>query len=460
MSKTHSNAPTTVGNEMRNAWITGVAAAISVVLIALMFNNINALTEGLNLFGWQLSDNKHSTAVTALLLVAASVFIVDALRLFAFEKAKTIQIHADIRRKQFRKFGAHCLISYIEALVTLWLIIFFYKTAGEYGYERQAEFYQVWFRFLDSIWNIVIIAGLPYIVLSSALTESTTKENPRLFALLSLLAKIVLRRQHQIDSAEKIAALAQLRCLILRLIFLPLAAVLFSQHFVVLVQSIDQIGSRIASSSTAADYTHAAFNRDFVKTSMALILCIIAALASCGYMLSSRWLNNHFRSVDPSLLGWTVCLLNFPPFTLAVTWFFKGPMEHGFLSLDSQILISFLALIFVGAFTISLCASLCFGSRYANLSHRGIICNGPYAWVRHPDYAAMNIAWWCTGIPFILLIMNKNGFAAGATLFIGLCLNSVVYYLRAITEEKHLLRDPDYENYCKKVKYRFIPGLI
>jgi protein-S-isoprenylcysteine O-methyltransferase Ste14 len=35
-----------------------------------------------------------------------------------------------------------------------------------------------------------------------------------------------------------------------------------------------------------------------------------------------------------------------------------------------------------------------------------------------------------------------------------------IYYVRAITEERHLKgTDPDYEIYMKKVKYRFIPGV-
>jgi protein-S-isoprenylcysteine O-methyltransferase Ste14 len=37
---------------------------------------------------------------------------------------------------------------------------------------------------------------------------------------------------------------------------------------------------------------------------------------------------------------------------------------------------------------------------------------------------------------------------------------SLIYYLRAVTEERHLMNDPDYQAYCRKVRYRFIPGLI
>jgi hypothetical protein len=34
---------------------------------------------------------------------------------------------------------------------------------------------------------------------------------------------------------------------------------------------------------------------------------------------------------------------------------------------------------------------------------------------------------------------------------------SAIYHLRAITEEKHLKKDPEYARYVKKVKWRYIP---
>jgi len=36
----------------------------------------------------------------------------------------------------------------------------------------------------------------------------------------------------------------------------------------------------------------------------------------------------------------------------------------------------------------------------------------------------------------------------------------MIYTVRALTEERHLMKDPEYRAYCKKVKYRFIPGVF
>ena len=37
---------------------------------------------------------------------------------------------------------------------------------------------------------------------------------------------------------------------------------------------------------------------------------------------------------------------------------------------------------------------------------------------------------------------------------------TAVYVLRALTEEDHLRRvDGEYDAYCRKVRYRFVPGI-
>jgi protein-S-isoprenylcysteine O-methyltransferase Ste14 len=56
------------------------------------------------------------------------------------------------------------------------------------------------------------------------------------------------------------------------------------------------------------------------------------------------------------------------------------------------------------------------------------------------------------GIPFII----NYGFIA----IISLALWTIIYFLRALTEEKHLNQDLEYVEYTKKVKYMFIPGIF
>ena len=59
---------------------------------------------------------------------------------------------------------------------------------------------------------------------------------------------------------------------------------------------------------------------------------------------------------------------------------------------------------------------------------------------------------------------HAQSFAEGLLIaflqIVGLVMMTWVYYLRAITEERHLGVDPEYVAYCKQVPYRFIPGVI
>jgi protein-S-isoprenylcysteine O-methyltransferase Ste14 len=95
-------------------------------------------------------------------------------------------------------------------------------------------------------------------------------------------------------------------------------------------------------------------------------------------------------------------------------------------------------------------ATLSLGTRASNLTNRGIVATGAYKYVRHPAYIAKVTAWWVTLVP----ILADNPMA-----ITGMLVWTVVYFLRAVTEERHLLHDADYINYCSKVKWRFIPGV-
>lgn len=46
------------------------------------------------------------------------------------------------------------------------------------------------------------------------------------------------------------------------------------------------------------------------------------------------------------------------------------------------------------------------------------------------------------------------------TLWISILIWIYIYYLRSITEERHLIKDPEYKKYVEKVKYRFIPKVF
>lgn len=84
-------------------------------------------------------------------------------------------------------------------------------------------------------------------------------------------------------------------------------------------------------------------------------------------------------------------------------------------------------------------------------SDRGqhVIDTGPYAYVRHPMYAAAIL--YLFGVP--LLLGSKWGVLVPPLFIIGMS-------LRAIGEENKLARElPGYRDYMRRVRYRLIPGV-
>jgi protein-S-isoprenylcysteine O-methyltransferase Ste14 len=62
--------------------------------------------------------------------------------------------------------------------------------------------------------------------------------------------------------------------------------------------------------------------------------------------------------------------------------------------------------------------------------------------------------------PYIIYSTSTTGLGVAAFHTLGLVFMTGFYYIRAITEERHLMADPYYQAYCQQVKYRFIPGVI
>ena len=91
---------------------------------------------------------------------------------------------------------------------------------------------------------------------------------------------------------------------------------------------------------------------------------------------------------------------------------------------------------------------------------RGIVTRGPYAFVRHPAYVAKNLAWWLGALPTFAMQFAESSWQALGYSLLSVFGWTVIYALRAITEERHLLMlDNGYAAYAQKVRWRFIPGV-
>ncbi len=115
-----------------------------------------------------------------------------------------------------------------------------------------------------------------------------------------------------------------------------------------------------------------------------------------------------------------------------------------YLQLPDQTLVTILAVLMIISYFLYMLPTIFFGVRFSNLTNRGIVRTGPFAYVRYPAYAAKNIAWWFVGLPVAIYSGLNHGLSSMLLLVSGLVFMTAIYYLRAITEEKHLSIDPYY----------------
>jgi protein-S-isoprenylcysteine O-methyltransferase Ste14 len=177
-----------------------------------------------------------------------------------------------------------------------------------------------------------------------------------------------------------------------------------------------------------------------------LFFLLDVLLATIAYTLTLRILDNHVRSVEPTIGGWIICVICYRPLTDMQAPYIQYELDNvywGSVFAPHPLLYvlwgsAILLLVFIYVWS-----TAAFGLRFSNLTHRGIITNGPYRWVKHPAYLAKNLSWWMISVPFVAgggwLVAIQSCLMLGAV--------NLIYYLRAKTEERHLAADPVYRDY-------------
>jgi protein-S-isoprenylcysteine O-methyltransferase Ste14 len=175
-------------------------------------------------------------------------------------------------------------------------------------------------------------------------------------------------------------------------------------------------------------------------------------LATVGYLLTMKPLDAHIRTANPYLAGWVAALACYPPFIMVNNGKLidysvgnNGDSSWHYWMAGNDQLLYFWGALLVALTGIYAWATMAFGLRFSNLTHRGILTHGPYAITKHPAYLSKNAFWWLAVLPFLA----TNGSAVDAirnTVMMGLV--SAIYYWRARTEEKHLMADSDYVAYA------------
>lgn len=174
--------------------------------------------------------------------------------------------------------------------------------------------------------------------------------------------------------------------------------------------------------------------------------------AVVGYFFSFRLLDTHVRSAEPTVAGWVICLICYQPFWSIVGSNYLKYEEDGFywggLTAGHPAIYVVWGCLILVATAIYASATVSFGLRFSNLTHRGIITSGPYRWTKHPAYISKCVSFWLISIPFL----SNQGLGAALAQSALLILANAVYVGRAYTEERHLSRDPVYREYQQFIR--------
>jgi protein-S-isoprenylcysteine O-methyltransferase Ste14 len=314
------------------------------------------------------------------------------------------------RRLVYKCLGLAACVSAIAVYYWLW---------PEYEHSRHRGF----FLLLQELWPWLLGLGLVYVVLMDGLLNHADD-------IYSHIGRYLCRQATPPQTGE----LVQLGlALLVKAFFLPLM-------FGFLQNNIEALQTR------RFDWDWM-LGEGFYPNVQIAWYSLDLAIATLGYSLSLKLFDSQVRSTEPTALGWMVALACYPPFADMVFTQLQYESGRSFGEWLApwpwlQAVWGGVILLLLGIYALS---TVAFGLRFSNLTHRGIIREGPYRWCKHPAYLSKNLMWWMIAMPFVPL-----GTALEALrLCCMLLLVNALYFWRARTEEQHLSADPEYRSYCE-----------
>ncbi len=320
---------------------------------------------------------------------------------------------------------------YISNLILIWLAVYIYRHVSYYSGFLSQQTQEIIFYFAISY---TFFGFLFYIFMPS----DRIPQSKGLILFRALNRVLGRFPKSRFEKHEKVALLF----IIVKFFFFPIMLNFFLNNYFAVKNSVNGLPN------LASFFSIGVFNSLSYPFLLSLIFMIDTLWFCFGYAFEAGILKNTVRSVEPTFIGWIVTLICYPPFNSFygkhIEWYANDYIDF------STSTITFIARIFIILLLIVyVSATLALGTKCSNLTNRGIVSRGPYRFIRHPAYTGKVLSWWITLIPVM------NIFA-----FLSMFSWSCIYYLRAITEERHLIQDPEYVEYCKRVKYKFIPRIV
>lgn len=196
-------------------------------------------------------------------------------------------------------------------------------------------------------------------------------------------------------------------------------------------------------------------NLNYTTSSISVILFNIGIsldmlVGIFGYLISSSLIDNQVKDTDNHLLGWIFALLCYPPLQYLRTNLSAQTDNLIWSDIipEGTILYAIFFVIINALWIIYWLATFEFGMTFSNLSWRKLVDKGVYRYTKHPAYLSKNIYWWLHTLPFCGVVwFSANWWENVLTL----TLTSFIYYARACSEERHLMKFPEYQAYAEYI---------
>jgi protein-S-isoprenylcysteine O-methyltransferase Ste14 len=249
------------------------------------------------------------------------------------------------------------------------------------------------------------------------------------------------------------------RYFFVKLIFLPMMIAIFYGN-------VQQVIGLFGAPYNAGHLTSSAHIERLYEAAYYVLMTIdVGWFAICCSMETSKY--SPVKTVDPYASGWLVTLACYPPMVWVSSQYLVWSVPQ-FPSVNISGEALFFGIAGIILYTLYVISDLSFGLKAGNLTYRGLVEKGPYRVIRHPMYATKNFAWFLFTLPainFHVQMIGTDHFSlpilmANWYIIWPMMAWITIYAMRGITEERYLLAFPEYREYCKRVKYRFIPGVL
>jgi len=446
---------------IRRAWISGLIGVVAIYASGYFYNLFEVGKNGWFAGAHKLTNSPEESFFLVLVMTAVLMYCSELFIRWWYDRGRVIALHPALLEKKWGAFSGGVLYHFAATMLLLYAAKLFYWYATEYAHSASDSKYAPWFTAFEKILVFCWYFLPAYTLLTRAFQHDAAAERKEPAYLVWYLVQGLLRRARVFKSKSALpdfAAGQALLSILVKLFFVPLMTIFFFDQFNSFTRNWGYLFNHF--NPKAADYTFQKGLLDFYNITFTAIFVLDVGLAWAGYVFASRWIRNNIVSVEPTFVGWGVALLCYPPFNSFLHLYFSPPSDKDFLVFPNSGFALTLAILSLISYFIYMSSTIFFGLRFSNLTHRGIVETGWYRFIRHPAYAGKNISWWLVMLPAIIYQAVHQWSLVPLLQILGLILMTVLYYYRALTEERHLAADPVYVAYMERVKYRFVPGLL